>query len=410
MTGVRKGGTFGALLLLAGLALVLGYTPSRHRGPATGGPSGTARYPIHTGAHYVSRYPAPSGDYEVPPTLEQLNKMRLYDLDPSQGVYHDGFTLWTLDDFGRHDPSLQEYVRLSGKNLINGDYHLVVHLRGAPSITDFFFYLRYHADQYNPRQVSPGSAFGFEGDRLWLAIDKVPGVIAAGMTRVRPDINGGILLEDGVVCEVAFEKHEADDPWWYIERAPDFPHNKAVNVTAYSDPEDNSIVLYWEEANLGDYNNDGEVGITDLIPLGRRYGRVSTDGDEDEWDFLLDGERDGEVNYRDAWPIIHNFGALLQGYRVYRRPAGTARQDEVLLPHRTYPLLPMSIHRPVDWDPVRVNEYRYHDREITRTARPREWIYRIVPYNACDDVAGERSDVEITISVTQSSMQVRKVE
>jgi len=410
MTGVRKGGTGIALLIAAGLALTLGYTPSQHRGPATGGPSNTARYPIHTGAQYVSRYPEPSGDYDRPPTLEQLNKPRLYDLDPAKGVYLDGFTLWTIDDFGQHDPTLQEYVRLSGKNLINGDYHLVVHLRGTPALTDFFFYLRYHADQYNPRQVSPGSAFGFEGDRLWLAIDKVPGVIAAGMTRVRPDINGGTKLEDGVVCEIAFEKHEADDPWWFIERAPDYAVNKPSEVTAYSDPQDNSIVLYWKETNIGDYNNDGEVEITDLIPLGRRYGRVSTDGDEDEWDYLLDGERDGEVNYRDAWPIIHNFGALLQGYRVYRRPAGTPRDDEVLLPHNTYPLLPMSIHRPVDWDPVRVNEYRYHDREISRTTRPREWIYRIVPYNACDDVAGERSDVEITISVTDTSLQVRKVE
>lgn len=410
MTGVRKGGTGWALLCAAGLALVLGYTPRQHHGPATGGPHNTARYPIHTGGQYVSRYPEPTGDYEVPPTLEQLNKPRLYDLDPAQGVYLDGFTLWTIDDFARPDPTLQEYVRLSGKNLINGDYHLVVQLRGAPSLTDFFFYLRYHADQYNPRQVSPGSAFGFEGDRLWLAIDKVPGVIAAGMTRVRPDINGGTKLEDGVICEIAFQKHEADDPWWYIERAPNYAVNKPTAVAAYSDPEDNSVVLYWKETNIGDYNNDGEVEITDLIPLGRRYGRVSTDGDEDEWDHLLDGERDGEVNYRDVWPIIHNFGALLQGYRVYRRPAGAPRSEEELLPHNTYPLLPMSIHRPTDWDPVRVNEYRYHDREVKRTARPREWTYRIVPYNACDDVAGEYSDVEITISLTATSLQVRKVE
>lgn len=409
MTGVGKGGSL--LWLLAGcLLLAVGYTPKQYSGPATGGPGATGRYPVHTGAAYVTRYPEPPGDFDVPPTLEQLNKVRLYDFDPAASVHLDGFSLWVLDDFGRHDPANQEYVRLSGKDLENGDYHLVVHLRDAPSITDLFFYVRYHIDRYNPRLVKPGSAFGLEGDRLWLSKDDVPGVIAAGMTRVRPDINGGTTVTDGVICEIAFEKHEADDATWYIERAPNHSHNQPVNVTAYSDPEDEAVVIYWQEANLGDNNNDGEVTITDLIPLGRRYGRLSTDGHEDDWDFLLDSQRDGEVNYRDVWPIIHNYGSLLQGYRVYRRPAGSPRRDEVLLKHRTYPLLPMSIHRPTVWDPIRINEYRYADRELPRTARPREWTYRIVPYNACDDQEGDGSDIEITISVTTDGIVTRSIE
>jgi len=409
MTAVWKGRT-GLVLLVAGLLLCLAYTPSQYSGPSTGGSGGTARYPVHTGGQYVSRYPDPKDLFETPPTLEQLNKPRLYDFDPALGVHNDGFTLWTLDDFGRHDPAAQEWVRLSSKNLENGNYHLIVHLRGAPSLTDFFFYVRYHDDRYNPLTVTPGSFFGNDGDRLWLCIDQVPGVIVAGMTRVRPDLNGGTVLEDGVICEITFEKHAADDPDWAIERAPNFPHNKAANPTAFSDPQDNSIVLYWQEANLGDYNNDGEVGITDLIPLGRRYGRVTTDGHEDDWDYLLDGERDGEINYRDTWAIIHNFGALLQGYRVYRRPAGTPRKDETLLGHNTYNLLPMSIHRPLSWSPIRVNEYRYYDRCLPRTSRPREWIYRIVPYNALNDVEGESSSLELTVSVTESSLVVRNIE
>ena len=146
------------------------------------------------------------------------------------------------------------------------------------------------------------------------------------------------------------------------------------------------------------------MSITDLIPIGRRYGRVSTDGHEDEWDRLLDTNQDGEVNYRDAWAIDDNLGSLLQGYRVYRRPGGTPRNREELLGHRTYDLLPMSIHRPVAWSPIRINEYRYHDRGLERTSRPREWTYRVVPYDACDDIEGEGSDIELTIRVTEDSI------
>ncbi|MCH7471913.1 hypothetical protein IIA79_03065, partial [bacterium] len=175
----------------------------------------------------------------------------------------------------------------------------------------------------------------------------------------------------------------------------------------YEDPEDASVVLYWEEVNVGDFNNDGEVGMTDLIPVGRRYGRVSTDGHEDEWDRLPDGNGDGEVNYRDAWQIGENYGALLSGYRVYRRPAGRPRREEVLLPHRTYPILPLSIHRPKEWNPIARISYRYFDRELPRTPHPKEWTYRIVPYNAADDAEGVGSGIEVTVRVTDTAIQMR---
>lgn len=412
MTIVEQGGNRAVWLMATAvvLALISAYTPAQHHGSATGGPSTGARYPLHTGEAYVTRYPEQLADYDVPPTLEQLNKPRCYDFDPAEGIHLDGFTLWVLDDFGNHAPANQEFIRLSGRDMVNGDYHLVVRLKGAPSLTDLFFYVRYHADRYSPRNCNPGSAFGLKGDRLWICELEVPGLIAAGMTRVRPDKNGGTELEDGVVCEMAFEKREMDVKTWWYERAPNHPHNQPRNVRAYSDPVDSSVVLYWEEQNLGDYNNDGEVNITDLIPVGRRYGRVSTDGIEDEWDYLIDSNHDGEVNYHDVWPIDHNLGSLLQGYRVYRRPATSPRHKEVLLGHRTSDLLPMSIHRPLGWSPTRINEYRFTDRELERTSRPSEWIYRIVPYNAADDLEGEGSDVEITVSITKDSILVRSVE
>ena len=400
----------GIWALLLGVAVLLP-APARAQPPpappAGGGPSTGARYPIGSAA-YVNRYPE-LPDMDVPPTLEQLNKLRVHDFDPRQGLYLDGFTLWTVDDLGFPDDTLQQYVRLTGRNMENGDYHLVISLWKAPSVTDLFFWVRYHDERFNPRQIEPGSVFGFEGDRLWFSTLNVPGAIAAGMTRIRPDLNGGTKVDDGVVCEIVFEEREADIMPAWLDHAPDGAENRPLKATAYLDPQTGCITLYWQETNRGDFNNDGEVGLTDLIVVGRRYGRVSADGIEDEWDRLPDGNADGEVNRKDMWLIEDNLGALLSGYRVYRRAAGSLRSTEVLLPHRSYPLLPMSIHRPVAWDPVHINEYRYFDDSRPTAGAVAEWTYRIVPYNAADDIEGLYSDIEITVRVSGGVLSVESV-
>jgi len=403
--GWRCGVGFCATIVIALLASPVSSEPPPPGPVARHGPSTGARYPIHATA-YITRFPEPEGDFEAPPTLAELNKIRPYDFDPRAGLSLDTFTLFTVDDLGFHDPAQQEYLRLTGRDLLNGDYHLVVHLRGAPAITDCFFYVRYHQEQWHPRQIEPGSAFGMEGDRLWFGKLDIPGVVCAGMTRIRPDLNGGIKLEDGVICEIVFEEKPYDYKPWWLERAPNEPRNQPANAGVYEDPEDCCVTFYWEEVNCGDLNNDGEVSLVDIIPVGRRYGRISTDAVEDEWDHFPDANDDGEVNYRDAWALEDNYGALLQGYRVYRRRAHQLEADEVLLPHHTAPLLPMSIHRPKTWNPIRRISYRYRDPTLPRTAGPVDWIYRIVPYNALNDVEGEDSALEITVRVSTLSVTV----
>jgi len=386
-----RAGVLGGVLLLPMLALMLATKAAPGR--TTGGPSGTARPP--SAAKYVERYPEREND--VPPTLEQLARPRVYDLDPAQGIGLDTFTLWALDDLGRPDPSAYAYLRLTGRKLENGDYHLVVHVTKAPALTNLQLVVRYDQDNWHPRNCDPGSLFGKEGDRLWLCKLDVPGVVCAAIVRIRPDVNGGTKVDDGVVCEMAFNARPFDYKPWWPDNAPGGARNQPRNVQAYMDPQSCCVVLYWEEANLGDYNNDGEVGLGDLVPVGYRYGRLSTDGFEDEWDRLVDGNADGEINRRDVWLIAENFGALLSGYRVYRRPAGRPKREEVLLKHRTSPLLPLSVHRPVEWDPARPIAYRYYDRDVTASGKLSEWIYRIVPYDAADDREGPYSDIEVKV-------------
>ncbi len=369
-------------------------------------PQASVGYPIHPTGRFVSRYPEKQGNFEVPPTLEELNKPSFYEWDPELGTHLDGFTVFVLDDFGQPEAGLNEYVRLTGRDLIDGDYHLVVTLLDAPDISDFFVYVRYHQERWAPERIEPGSLFGKDGDRLWYERRDLPGVVAAGMTRIRPDVNGGIKFDEGVFAEFWFEERPADHKPHWMDNAPRGTHNIIEDYTVYEDPDCGCLVLWWEERNIGDLNNDGEVGITDMIPVGRRYGYISTDGREDEWDWFPDGNHDGEVNYKDVWLMDQNYGQLLSGYRIYRRQAGRPRHEEVLLPHRSYPIMPMSIHRPKVWNPIRRVEYRYMDDDIVRSARPQKWTYRIVPYNARDDREGEDSALEFTISVDSNSINI----
>jgi len=166
------------------------------------------------------------------------------------------------------------------------------------------------------------------------------------------------------------------------------------------------VVLYWEERNLGDYNNDGEVSASDIIPIGRRYGNLVTDGVEDDWDRMADGNHDNVVTYRDQFAIEANLGSHLSGYRVYRRPAGHPRSEEVLLHHPTLPLLPFSIHRPVKWDAIGRYGYYFFDRDLPRGSLPAQFTYRIVPYDAVGDSEGFLSDMEVTLQVSASDVQI----
>jgi hypothetical protein len=406
MHAVVPGGRLGRILLILALcacALLLLPSTKGKIGRGTGSGSHPANSPAGP-ERYIERYPEP--EHDVPPTLEQLAKQRVYEYDPKQGVYLDGFTLWTVDDLTRFAPEQQECVRLTGRKLDNGDYHLVVHVKEAPVLTYLFIYVRYEQDQWHPRSCEPGSLFGFEGDRLWYSKVDVPGVVCAGMARVRPDLHGGTKVSDGVMCEIVFKPSAYDYKPFWLDHAPDGKRNRPHNIQAYQDPVECTPVLYWEETNEGDFNNDGEVSMADILPVAFRYGRMSTDGHEDVWDRLVDGNADGEINRRDAWLLEANYGALLQGYRVYRRPAGRPRGEEQLLKHRTAPILPFSIHRPVEWAPAQPVAYRYYDKELPLTDAPAEWIYRIVPYDAADNREGEDSDVEVRVRVSRTLVEL----
>ncbi|MCB1219970.1 MAG: PQQ-binding-like beta-propeller repeat protein [Planctomycetales bacterium] len=69
----------------------------------------------------------------------------------------------------------------------------------------------------------------------------------------------------------------------------------------------------WSLRNNGDYDQNGEVNVADITPVGIHLGKSSSDAD---WGKarLADGDGNGQVTIADITPIGINFGNSISGY------------------------------------------------------------------------------------------------
>ena len=71
----------------------------------------------------------------------------------------------------------------------------------------------------------------------------------------------------------------------------------------------------WSLRNQGDYDQNGEVNVSDITPIGIYLGRTSADPDWFKAQ-LADGDGNGAITLADITPIGVNFGRLLDGYEL----------------------------------------------------------------------------------------------
>jgi len=99
---------------------------------------------------------------------------------------------------------------------------------------------------------------------------------------------------------------------------PSGEKNRITDLALIEDAGDYSI--QWSYVNIGDYNRDGQVNVSDLTPVGMYYGAGSGDAN---WDVArsADGNNDGLVTVNDITPIGQNYNASVAGYNIYGRNA-----------------------------------------------------------------------------------------
>ncbi|MCB1219291.1 MAG: hypothetical protein H7A35_05405 [Planctomycetales bacterium] len=86
-------------------------------------------------------------------------------------------------------------------------------------------------------------------------------------------------------------------------------------------------ILSWYYTNPGDYDQNGEVNIADLTPLGINLGR-SGPFSEGQMEYMVDGDGNGEINVSDITPIAVHFGNLVEGYTLYAGVEGQGYPSE----------------------------------------------------------------------------------
>ncbi len=92
--------------------------------------------------------------------------------------------------------------------------------------------------------------------------------------------------------------------------APSGPANAPASP-GFADLGGGDFQLVWFYRNIGDYDQSGTVGVTDITPLAVHFGHNGVDG----IDSIIDGDHNG-VGISDVTPIAQNFGVNFDHYEI----------------------------------------------------------------------------------------------
>ena len=164
------------------------------------------------------------------------------------------------------------------------------------------------------------------------------------------------------------------------------------------------VDLSWTDNLRGDYNGNGIVEISDLVPLAANigaqvaYAEGSTPGDPQRrpagnfsdnpvnWRLArIDGDSNGLISVADLATLARHYGEHLDGYRVYRQLPG---EDAVMLEWPRAPEAPLSISQKDGAYPG-LGIYHFADRQPVKG----EASYFVTTYIVADDQEGSPSNL-----------------
>ncbi|MEP0813353.1 MAG: PKD domain-containing protein [bacterium] len=97
--------------------------------------------------------------------------------------------------------------------------------------------------------------------------------------------------------------------------------------------------LEWTYRNTGDYDRNGEVGVSDITPIAINFLADTDDGVNDDTERPIDGDGNGEIGVSDVTPIAINYLATVASYRVMTSDSADSGYREL----DAVPLVPSSI-------------------------------------------------------------------
>jgi hypothetical protein len=101
------------------------------------------------------------------------------------------------------------------------------------------------------------------------------------------------------------------------------PANKSIVADLAVSGDTSSATFTWTYRNVADYDQNGEVNVSDLTPLGAHLFKTPASPDWQKAK-LADGDNNGEVNISDITPIGANLLNSVNGYKLQYSADGSA--------------------------------------------------------------------------------------
>jgi hypothetical protein len=189
-----------------------------------------------------------------------------------------------------------------------------VNATGASNLKALYFEMTYDARHYRPMSVDASKAMGVKADLVCLQVLTEPGKLTYGQVLTNWGSQTG-FTGNAAIASVLFKKLPAEA----LRTLSTAPDNLGSQSTLIWDS--GTHTLSWYYRNTGDYNQNSQVGIDDLTPLGAHWLQAATPPPFPETSVLsvIDGEVNGLLNIGDLTPIGVNWGkSAAGGYNIYK--------------------------------------------------------------------------------------------
>ncbi|MBN2080736.1 PKD domain-containing protein [bacterium] len=184
---------------------------------------------------------------------------------------------------------------------------------GDQQLNAVLFDLRYDEEQYTPLAAQATDALAPLSESLCLQLMDAPGVVSCG--QVALDDAARLVNAGEVLATVLFSCEPVETATRCATNVP--VHNGALSPLVW---DEDAGHFRWYYVNPGDYNQDGLVGVSDLVPLGRNLGEAGP------FEFTtalsaVDGNQDDAITIADLTVIGVRYLNLVEGYNLYASDA-----------------------------------------------------------------------------------------
>ncbi|UNM09108.1 MAG: PKD domain-containing protein [Planctomycetales bacterium] len=201
-------------------------------------------------------------------------------------------------------------VNLSVSEQEDGSLLAEVSVEDAKDLRALYFSISYDTGHWHAVASSAARQFGRPSELLSLGVLDTREAMHHGQLYIHPQ-NAEGFSGSGKLATVHFERGALGSVR-AASKAPTGPGSRSdisyeLNTT---------YGLFWHYYNQGDYDQNGEVNISDLTPLGIHLKEVGPFGPA-TIPGMIDGDANGEINLADITPIGANFGARVSSYNLY---------------------------------------------------------------------------------------------